>query len=127
MKLLLDTQVFLWLMAEPEHIPDRVLPAIRDTANDVYLSVASVWEASIKYQIGKLPLPAPPAVLMPDARVRYGMVSLPIDEGTIAQLQTLPSMHRDPFDRILICQALQHGFTLVTTDTMIRRYPVPVL
>lgn len=93
----------------------------------MHLSVASVWEAVIKYALGKLPLPAPPAVYLPQQRAAHQIASLPIEEAVLAELAGLPTLHRDPFDRILISQALHHGLTLVTVDDAIRAYPVPIL
>ncbi|HEV3263297.1 MAG TPA: type II toxin-antitoxin system VapC family toxin [Gemmataceae bacterium] len=101
--------------------------AIRDPANEVYLSVASVWEAVIKYALGKLPLPEAPAEYLPRQREVHRITTLPVEEGALMHLASLPLLHRDPFDRILIAQALQHGLRLVTVDDAVRAYPVPVL
>src|SRR2546421_5252375 len=106
MKLLLDTHVFLWFITGDHRLPNELQENIRDTDNDVYLSVVSVWEAIIKYQFGKLPLPEPPDTYLPRQREQHLIASLPIDEASVAQLANLPPLHRDPFDRILICQAL---------------------
>ncbi len=101
--------------------------AIRDASNDVYLSVASVWESIIKYQLGKLPLPRSPEIYLPEQRERHHIASLGIDEGSVTQLAILPMLHRDPFDRLLICQAKQHGMTIATADPTIKAYSVRVL
>jgi PIN domain nuclease of toxin-antitoxin system len=93
----------------------------------VFLSVVSVWEASIKYRLGKLPLPEAPEAYLPRQRQRHLIASLPLEETTLRHLATLPTLHRDPFDRILICQVLEHQLTLVTVDTAVRSYPVAVL
>lgn len=127
MKLLLDTHIFLWFIAGDKRLSPLFLSAIRDPQNQVFLSVASVWEAVVKYQLGKLPLPQSPELFLPQQRQDHGVASLEIDEQTIAFLPQLPALHRDPFDRILICQALQHGLTIVTVDAAIMAYPVPVL
>lgn len=124
MKLLLDTHIFLWYISGNSNLNQSWKAQIQDPANDVYLSVASVWETTIKYQIGKLPLPASADRYLPEQRIRHQIGSLLIDEETIAQLSTLPSLHRDPFDRILISQALQHDLTLVTVDGDILGYPI---
>lgn len=100
---------------------------IRDPANEVCLSVASVWESVIKYALGKLPLPAPPALYLPQQRAAHRIASLLIEEADLVELASLPALHRDPFDRILISQARHHGFTLVTVDDAVRAYPVPHL
>src|SRR5262245_48975042 len=127
MRLLLDTHVFLWYIGADPELPVAFRDAIRDPANEVFLSVASVWEAVIKCALGRLPLPAAPAEYLPQQREAHGMASLPIDEGALAHLAGLPSLHRDPFDRMLVAQALQHDFKLVTVDDALRAYPVSLL
>jgi PIN domain nuclease of toxin-antitoxin system len=98
--------------------------AIKDPKNSVYLSVASIWEAIIKYQLGKLPLPESPEVYLPKQRDRHQITSLTIDEESIAHLTKLPPLHRDPFDRLLICQAIQNDLIIITVDQKIRSYPI---
>ncbi|MFT3882794.1 MAG: type II toxin-antitoxin system VapC family toxin [Gemmatales bacterium] len=127
MKLLLDTHVFLWYITADVKLPVHFKQSIQDSTNEVYLSAASVWEAVIKHGLGKLPLPSPPALFLPKQRLVHGIEALPIDESAMIQLASLPVLHRDPFDRMLVAQALQHGMTLVTVDPEIRAYPVPVL
>jgi PIN domain nuclease of toxin-antitoxin system len=127
MRLLLDTNVFLWYIAGDPRLPAVFRDAIGDPANQAYLSVASVWEAVIKCGLGRLPLPAPPAEYLPRQREAHRIASLLIDEGTMTHRAQLPSLHRDPFDRILITQALQHGLTLVTVDELVRAYSVATL
>jgi PIN domain nuclease of toxin-antitoxin system len=84
----------------------------------------SVWEAIIKYQLGKLPLPESPETYLPKQRDRHLIDSLPVDEESVAQLAKLPALHRDPFDRLLICQALHNELVIVTADTAILAYPI---
>jgi PIN domain nuclease of toxin-antitoxin system len=127
MRLLLDTHVFLWYISADAQLPVAFRDAIRDPANEVYLSVASVWEAVIKYALGKLPLPEAPAEYLPRQRDAHRIAALPVEEAALAPLASLSSLHRDLFDRILIAQALQHGLTLVTVDDAVRAYPVPLL
>jgi PIN domain nuclease of toxin-antitoxin system len=127
MRLLLDTHVFLWYISADPQLPAAFQNAIRDPANAVFLSAASVWEAVIKHALGKLPLPEAPAEYLPRQRVAHRISPLPIEEGAFVHLASLPSLHRDPFDRMLIAQALQHGLTLVTVDDAVLAYPVPVL
>src|SRR4051812_17576372 len=127
MRLLLDTHVFLWYITADPRLPASVLAAIREPANEVYLSAASTWEAVIKHGLGKLPLPAPPADYLPYQRDAHGIAALPIDEGAITHLAGLPALHRDPFDRMLVAQALQHGLTIATVDREVAAYPVPCL
>jgi PIN domain nuclease of toxin-antitoxin system len=127
MRLLLDTHVFLWYITADPKLPTTFQVATQDSANEVYLSVASVWEAVIKYNLGKLPLPTPPADFLPRQRERHGISSLLIDEGAMPHLASLPPLHRDPFDRLLVAQALQHGLTVATADPEVAAYPVPLL
>ncbi|MFN3762990.1 MAG: type II toxin-antitoxin system VapC family toxin [Anaerolineae bacterium] len=127
MRLLLDTQAFLWFISGDQRLSSRVVDMIRDLDNEVYLSVVSLWEAMIKYQLGKLPLPQPPEVYLPVQRQRHQIAALPLDEASVCQLANLPSVHRDPFDRMLICQALAHDLIIVTADEIFQAYPVSVL
>ncbi|WP_425615108.1 type II toxin-antitoxin system VapC family toxin [Anatilimnocola sp. NA78] len=124
MKLLLDTQVFLWLIAGDVRLPLTWHDAITDKTSDVALSVASIWEATIKYQIGKLPLPGPAEIFLPAERIRHQIASLSITEGAIGELAKLPLLHRDPFDRIIVAQAIHEQRTLVTADMTLKGYPV---
>ena len=119
MRLLLDTHIFLWFISGDRRLPDTFIENIRNTDNEVYLSVVSIWEATIKYQLGKLPLPQPPE--------RHLIISLSLTEASVGQLGKLASIHRDPFDRMLICQALEHDLTILTVDDAIRAYPVKIL
>ena len=127
MRLLLDTHVFLWYITADPKLPAAFRAAIQDPANEVFLSVASIWEAVIKHNLGKLPLPAPPADYLPRQRAAHGIASLPVDEGAMTPLAGLPPLHRDPFDRLLVAQAIQHGLTIVTVDPDVIAYSVPVL
>ena len=87
----------------------------------------SVWEAIIKHQLGKLPLPQPPEIYLPEQRRRHLIASLGVDEESVARLAGLPSLHRDPFDRLLVCQAIKHGLTILTVDPVVQSYPINVL
>ena len=126
MKLLLDTHIFLWYISGDNRLPDALRDDIRNGNNEVYLSVVSIWEAIVKYQIGKLPLPEPPEIYLPKQREQHLISSLSLDEASVAQLAKLPLLHRDPFDRMLICQAVQHNLTIATMDGAIRAYPVAI-
>ncbi len=127
MKILLDTHIFLWFISGDPQLSIGTRDLIRDSDNEVYLSVVSVWESIIKYQLGKLPLPESPEIYLPKQRNLHQITSLPIDENSISQLIHLPLLHRDPFDRMLICQVLQHGLTLATVDSAIRAYDVSII
>jgi PIN domain nuclease of toxin-antitoxin system len=127
MRILLDTHIFLWFISGDIQLSTDVRDAIRDPDNEVYLSSVSVWEAIVKYQLGKLPLPEPPETYLPKQRNLHQIASLALDESSVIQLAKLPPLHRDPFDRMLICQALQNGLTLATVDAAVRAYSVSVL
>jgi len=127
MRILLDTHIFLWFISGDTQLSTDVRDAVRDPDNDVYLSAVSVWEAIAKYQLGKLPLPENPKTYLPKQRDLHQIASLALDESSVIQLAKLPSLHRDPFDRMLICQALQNGLTIATVDTAVRAYSVSVL
>jgi PIN domain nuclease of toxin-antitoxin system len=127
MRLLLNTHVFLWFISADARLPQAVVDAIRDPGSEIYLSAVSVWEVSIKYRLGKLPLPQPPETYLPFQRNQHGITSLPLDESTITHLPALPDLHRDPFDRILLCQAAEYGLTVVTADDTLLAYPATFL
>ena len=127
MKLLLDTHAFLWYISADPQLPLTFRNAIQNPDNVVYLSVASVWEVVIKHGLGKLSLPEAPATYLPRRRETHRITSLLVDEVALVHLSKLPLLHRDPFDRILVAQALQHGLTLVTVDEAVRAYSVPCL
>lgn len=127
MRLLLDTHVFLWYITADPKLPRKYRAAIEDHVNEVFLSVASVWEAVIKHGLGNLPLPAPPAEYLPRQRALHQIASLPVEEAALVYLANLAPLHRDPFDRILIAQSLQHDLTIVTVDATLKDYSVKVL
>jgi PIN domain nuclease of toxin-antitoxin system len=127
MKVLLDTHIFLWFINGSTQLSTDVRDAIRDPDNEVYLSAVSIWEAIVKYQLGKLPLPEHPKTYLPKQRDLHQIASLALDESSVLQLAKLPPLHRDPFDRILICQALQNNLTIATVDTAVSAYPVSVM
>ena len=127
MRFLLDTQIFLWFISGDARLPADWSKSIGDVGNEAYLSVVSLWEAIIKHSLGKLPLPHRPTQYLPAQRVRHQIASLPLDEASVCHLATLPAAHRDPFDRMLVCQAIEHGLTIVTADPVFRAYPAPIL
>lgn len=127
MRILLDTHIFLWFISGDTRLSTDVRDAIRDPDNEVYLSVISVWEAIVKYQLGKLPLPEHPETYLPKQRDLHQIASLDLNESSVVQLAKLPPLHRDPFDKMLICQALQNGLTIATVDTAVRAYSVNVM
>jgi PIN domain nuclease of toxin-antitoxin system len=127
MRILLDTCEFLWLVAGDTKLSPLVATAVRDPQNTVFLSAVSFWEICVKHSLGKLPLPQPPAQFVPQQRDKHLIAPLVLDEAAVAQLSGLPGLHRDPFDRMLICQAMAHGLTLASSDSLVRQYPVALL
>lgn len=101
--------------------------ALEDPQNDLLLSSVSAWEIAVKHALGGLPLPDPPERYVPAQRKYRGIEPLPLAEEAALYLHRLPAIHRDPFDRMLICQALVAGLTLVTPDKEIACYPVRTL
>ncbi len=124
MKLLLDTCTFLWIATDDPALSARTRALFADPANAVFLSVVSAWEMAVKYSINRLPLPEMPSRWVPRVRHRHGIEVLPLAEDAVLALDRLPALHRDPFDRMLVCQAVIGGMTIVTPDPEIARYPV---
>lgn len=127
MRLLLDTCTFLWIAGGGRPLSAAAADAIRTPAHDVYLSAASVWEIVTKHGRGQLALPEPPDRLIPTERILRGLAPLPFDEDAALLGARLPWLHRDPFDRMLIAQAIAHGLAIVTPDPLISQYPVRVI
>ncbi len=124
MKILLDTCTFLWIITDDPKLSQQARKLFIDPENEVYLSVASTWEIAIKYKLGKLPLPKPPQKYIPSKRQQHGIDSLSLDEEATLYLTKLPDFHKDPFDRILICQAIVAGLIILTPDELITQYPI---
>jgi PIN domain nuclease of toxin-antitoxin system len=127
MRILLDTCEFLWLVAGDAKLSPAVAAAVRDPQNEVYLSAASFWEITLKHSLGKLPLPESPQKFVSAQREKHGITPLALDEKAVACLSDLPALHRDPFDRMLVCQAQAHGLTLASSDGLVRQYPVALI
>lgn len=126
-RLLLDTCAFLWLIKGEPTLPERVQALVADPDNEVALSVVSAWEIAVKHGLGKLDLPQAAQPFVQHNRERHGIATLPLEEAALAHLERLPAHHRDPFDRLLICQAIAEGMALLTPDPLIQRYPVRTL
>lgn len=127
MKLLLDTQCWLWMQASPEKLNDKARELLVDPANDLLLSAASSWEIAIKYALGKLPLPIPPASYVPDRLRSGGVTPLAVSHAHALAVAELPAHHRDPFDRLLITQAQLDDLTLLTADRTLDAYDVQIV
>ena len=127
MRLLLDTCTFLWLAADAPQLTPTAREHCRDPGNEVFLSAVSAWEIAIKYRLGRLDLPEPPARYVVSRRSWLQIEPLAFDEASAAHDALLPAHHRDPFDRALVSQAILGGMSIVTPDAAIGRYPAPVL
>ena len=127
MKLLLDTHVFLWSVDSPERLTAAAVTALKDPANAVFVSVTSAWEIAIKQSVGKLTLARPAEQWVPDRIQRAGFEVTPVSLAAALRVRSLPHHHRDPFDRMLIAQALEDGYTIVTRDNAFAAYGVPIL
>lgn len=123
MKLLLDTHVLVWTLLGHERLSATASAAIQDSANEVFVSVVSAWEVEIKAAKGKLSMLGP----LGDALARQRFGSLPVTLRHVLAVESLPRHHRDPFDRMLIVQALLEGMTLVSSDRKMRDYPIALL
>jgi PIN domain nuclease of toxin-antitoxin system len=127
LKLLLDTQCLLWWFTEPERLNSAAIEQIVAEDNELFFSVASAWEIAIKVGIGKLPLAEPVDTYIASRIRRLGAKSLDIVFPHACRVATLPLLHRDPFDRILVAQAQIEKMTLVTADEILIQYDVDVL
>ncbi len=122
MKILLDTHVWLWTLASPKRIAPKTLDLLSDTGNTLFLSAASTWEIAIKYRLGKLPLPEPPAQFIPPRISRDGITPLAVEHSHTLAVSDLPAHHNDPFDRLLIVQSQLEELVLVTHDAKLKPY-----
>ena len=127
MKLLLDTHVWLWWQLAPERLASSTKEAIGSLDNEVLLSAVSSWEMALKIAAGKLQLPRPLSEMVPESLLQDGFINLPIQPAHCYVLMELPMHHRDPFDRMLIAQALVEDCTLVTADRQIQFYSARIL
>jgi len=126
-RLLLDTHTLLWVLGEPERIEPHVRCAIEDLSNAVLVSAVCAWEIATKHAIGKLPLPESPAALLERAVRELGAVEVSITRRHALLSASLPDHHRDPFDRLLVAQAMLEEATLVTADHRMPPYGATLL
>ncbi len=124
MRLLLDSATFIWTAEGHTKLSVAARSLIADASNELFLSAASAWEIAIKHELGRLDLRMPPDEYVWQQRQLHRIESLSIDEAAALQSAKLPNVHRDPFDRILISQAILGGMAIVTPDRLIRMYPV---
>ncbi|HEY0078617.1 MAG TPA: type II toxin-antitoxin system VapC family toxin [Pyrinomonadaceae bacterium] len=127
MRLLLDTHTFIWWFSEPEKLSTRAQNLLADAANELLLSVVSVWEMQIKIQLGKLRLTIPLRELIEGQEQTNGLQILPVQLEHVLALEALPARHKDPFDRLLIVQADAEEAYLVSMDKVFSDYSVKLL
>jgi PIN domain nuclease of toxin-antitoxin system len=126
-KLLLDTHAYLWWGLEPARLPPRATQALLDIENEVFVSVASLWEIAIKVQLAKLALPVPLDEYTATLREQSSIRLMRIEENHVYAHKHLAQAHRDPFDRMLVAQATVENCLLVTRDPQIQEYGIPTL
>ncbi|HMP73982.1 MAG TPA: type II toxin-antitoxin system VapC family toxin [Kiritimatiellia bacterium] len=123
MRALFDTNVLLWWLSDPKRIPEALMTQLKDDQSILYYSQISLLEIQFKLNLGKLDLSFPPNNL-PELAEKSGLIEWPLTNQAIFTLAKLPSIHRDPFDRLLIAESIQGGLALITPDETIHRYPV---
>jgi PIN domain nuclease of toxin-antitoxin system len=125
MKLLLDTHLLLWASSEPRRLGKTARALLNDPANELIFSAASIWEAAIKSGLGRDDFHIDPTILRRNL-IENGYLELPITSLHAVAIDTLPPIHKDPFDRLLIAQAIAEGILLLTVDPVVAQYPGPV-
>jgi len=126
-KLLLDTCTVLWLARGDRALRPEFRDCLGRSGVEAWISAVTAWEIAIKHGLGRLPLPVALAEFLPQLRERYSLSRLPIDEESALHVGKLPRLHADPFDRLLVSQAIVHGLTIVTPDPLITQYPARTL
>lgn len=127
MRFLLDTCTFLWICRGGGGLSGLATAQISDPGNNLYFSAISAWEIVLKVSLGKLRLPVPPRPFILEECSRHQIDQLPFRIEDAFPLFDLPAIHKDPFDRMLVCQALTESLTILTPDPRIVQYPVPTL
>ncbi len=124
MKVLLDTHIVIWALIHPGRLSPRVTRLLTDRKTDIVVSSASIWELGIKYHSGKMPEMARIFPRIEHHLARLGTTPLPIKHEHALMASSLPDIHKDPFDRMLVAQALVEGLPLITNDAILERYSV---
>jgi len=127
LKLLLDTCTLIWLVSAPARLSKRVAEAIDSEDTELLLSDSSVWELALKWEAGKIELPQPPRNWVTSQSRLWDLEPLAIKRSHLYRAVELPQHHRDPFDRLLVAQAIESTLTIATPDPHIHRYPVASL
>ena len=127
MDILLDTSVFIWVVANPKRLSKRARDICFEEENNLYLSVVSAWEMQIKYQRKRLPLPETPEKIIQGQMHKHSIEVLPLELGDVFMLSQLRRIHKDPFDRVLVCQARVRKMTILTPDPLLKQYSVKTI
>lgn len=125
MKLLLDTQLLLWAAGQPERLSVAARKQLSNSRNELFFSAASLWEITIKNSLGRDDFRVEPRLLR-RGLLDNGYIELAVTSEHAVNVDSLPLLHKDPFDRILLAQAFTEGITLITADSQLARYPGPV-
>src|SRR5688572_17410433 len=126
MNLLLDTCTFLWIVLEPHRLSEKAAAHFQDSANTCYLSVVSEWEIGILVSLGRVGFNQPTHEYVRDQRLHHGIALLPLSEQAALHVPQIPQLHRDPFDRMLVCQSINESMPIMTPDRLVSQYPVTV-
>ena len=127
MRILVDTQCWLWMAASPEKLSADARSLVETMEHELFFSAASAWEIAIKHAIGKLPLPEPPVRYVPTRLEALRTIPLPIEHSHALRVAALPPHHRDPFDRLLVAQAQLEDLQILTADSVFESYDVSVI
>ncbi len=126
-KYLLDTHIFIWADKEPEKLSENIQKILTNPNNQLYFSMVALWEMQIKIQLGKLKVSASLKQIIENIKSDDFYQVLPIKDTHIIHLETLPAIHRDPFDRLMISQAMIEDMVLLSADSFVQEYPITVI
>lgn len=127
MKYLLDTHVFLWWLLDAKKLSTKINNIIKDPENELYFSAISSWEICIKIQLNKLVLPDNPIYYIPKKIKEHNILELEVNHNHVLHLLLVPLIHKDPFDRVLVAQAISEEMILLSCDQMLKKYPIKVI
>ncbi len=129
MNILLDTNIFLWIAGNDDYLPTAAKKLIEEPSNQIYLSSVSAWEIAIKWSKGRLGLPEQPRTLIENIADTAGLVKVSVNFSDVHVVSELPVFedHKDPFDRLLIAQAMNRGLSLMTSDKKFKQYDIDIL
>ncbi len=127
MRLLIDTCVALWAFGESSKLSNDIKTVLQNIDNEVILFQVSLLEIQLKYNLGRLHLQKKPSQVFSEIKSNFGFTFHSLDSDSIFFLEKLPALHNDPFDRLLVSHAILNGLTIITPDSLIHQYPVPVI